>query len=192
MENTQSWLLPKLKWYITTFPTTGREVVYDYGRGTWSIFKRGSLNAPVYGADFYNSNYGHTIYCVFADGHLYEWNMGTTDYGENIVAKARGKDFGFDSNALLKVMRNVHLLSTNVPGGTLTARIFRDGVDSAIVTRVGINLGQARMWKNLKLSNLRNAGTTVSLELEYSDEPAFEISGLAFEVASLDRPSRAI
>lgn len=191
-KNTQSWLLPKLKWYVTTFPETGREVVYDYGSGTWTIFKRGSLNAPVYGADFYDENYGHKIYNVFADGNLYEWNTGTTDYGENIVAKARGKDFGFDTNALLKVMRNVHLLSTNVPGGTITARIFRDGNDSAIVTRAGISLDRPRKWKNLKVSNLRNAGTTVSLELEYSDEPEFEVSGLAFEVASLDRPSRAI
>lgn len=191
-KNCQSWLFPALKWYVTTFPETGRELVYNYGDGTWTNFKRGSLNAPVYAADFYDSNYKQMIYCVYADGNLYEWNVGTNDYGEAIVANMRGKDFGFDSNALLKVMRNIHLLSTNIPGGFLTAKIYRDGQDSPIVTRSGISLDQVRKWKNLKVSNLRNAGSTVSLELEYSGEPAFEVQGLAFEVASLDRPSRAI
>lgn len=191
-KNAQSWLVPALKWYVTTFPETGRELVYNYGDGSWTKFKRGSLNAPAYAADFYNADYGHAIYCVFDDGNLYEWNVGTNDYGEAIVAKMRGKDFGFDSHAMLKVMRNVHLLSTNVPGGSLTAKIYRDGQSSPIVNRPGISLDQPRQWKNLKVSNLRNAGSTVSLELEYDGEPAFEIKGIGFEIASLDRPSRAI
>jgi hypothetical protein len=190
-KDAQSWIVPSRKWYVTTFPTTGSELVYNYDAGSWTRFQRGSLGAPAYAAETYDANYARKIYCVFTN-NLYEWDTGNTDYGEAIVGKARGKEFGFEAEGLLKVMRNLHLLSNNIDGYTLTARLYRDGGSTAIKTRTGIDISGPRNWKNLKLSNLRNAGSTISLELEYSGQTALEIYGLAMEIASLDRPQKAI
>ena len=107
------------------------------------------------------------------------------------TCKYRSKSFGYDAHGLLKAMRRIHLLCPNI-AEDLTARLYRDQDASAIKERTGISLNLGREWKRLNLSNLRELGAVVSLELEYAGDQDFSIQALAFEImttATARRPA---
>lgn len=193
-EYVSSWMIPELYWYVSSVPQdeSGEntyELVHDARLGTWTVFEHGTLKAPCYAGEFFDTNYGRVIYAVFYDGHIYQWHLGANDAGEAITCRVKLKSFGFDSQGFLKAMRRVNLLTPRV-AETLTARLYRDDDSSHIRERTGIDLNTRNLWKRTGLSNKGYLGSTVCLELEYEGDSDFEINGISFEIVKTGRMRR--
>jgi hypothetical protein len=190
-----SWTVPEKSWYCTTVPQDTDDeneyvIVYNYETRRWATpFVHATPgDAPAVAGHFYDSDYGRIIYAAFYDQHIYQWETGQTDAGVNYTCKARTKSFGFGQNAILKAMRRIHALVPSI-AETLTARIYRDQDAAAIATRADVSLYGGREWKRINVTNVRELGAVVSLELEYAGDQDFEISGLSFEI-TMNRRSR--
>lgn len=187
-ESMVSWVFPELKWYCTTAPESGIVFVANYKDRTWSIFEHGTLGAPHYAGEFADENFGRVMYCVFDDGHIYQWHRGQDDAGEAITCRVKTKSYGFDANAFMKAIRRINILTPRI-AETLTARLYRD-TSSTVLKSDTINLNARDGWKRANISNVRAPGATVNVELEYTGMSDFEIHALAFEMVLAQRQPR--
>jgi hypothetical protein len=193
-ENVVAWVHPELSWYCATVPTGGDNkmdltLVYDYKARTWTTFKYANPDdSPAFCGEFFDNDLGRILYCAFYDGHVYQWQNGQTDDGTNYTCTFRGKSFGYDSHAVLKAMRRLHVQVPTI-AEDLIVNLYRDQDAAAISTRtVSLNVG--REWKRTNVTNIRDLGAVVSVEFSYAGDQDFEIDGIAFEIVKTGRSRR--
>lgn len=190
-----SYVVPSEGWYVTTVPQDESdgfdvELIFNYKKNTWQTCKRAKLGAPVFAGEFVDENFNRIQYGCFDSGHLYQLHTGNDDDGEPIVAKLRTKDFGFDSNNVLKWLRRLHLLCDTVAENVII-RLYRDEGAAPLSSRE-VSLAQLRPWKRMGLSSKGRPGATVAVEVEYDGESPLDVNALSFELVNTGRSSKAV
>lgn len=181
-----------LSQYIATVPldVAGNNklvLVHNYKTGKWTTYDH-PTDAPSFLAEMFDQNYGKQIYATFYDGHLYQYLLGNTDWGNAINARLKTKRFQL-TRGLLKALHRIWLLATTV-SKPITIKLYRDGSSVAHKSRT-VMLDEGADWKIYSLSNAKQKAVTLQIGIEYTGSDPIELDEMALEVAEFMQKRRA-
>jgi len=183
-------------WYIAGIPYgagidyINRILVYSYQTGDWAVFTYDSaIGAPQCFGDFTDENGKAIIYCPTYNsaGHVYQFNEGVDDYGNDIACALRTKSYGFGEEDTMKFMKEVQvMISTTGEAEDITANLYVDDAAAAQDTFT-LNTYGGYLWKRIAIANNTVLGNFMDVELTYTGNADFRIAGLGFKLVDTGR-----
>lgn len=171
-------------WFVCSAGSeTENEVayIYNYKTDSWSGPHDWPFGAVNYVGSFFDENLERIIYAVGEDANVWQLNTGRKDGSSFISARIRTKGYGFDSPGVMKGLRRLSLLCSQI-AETVTVRAYVDGSSTAAAERTGVSLNVPDAWKRIALHTLGTLGAVVQVEVEYAGESDFELEALLLEL----------
>jgi hypothetical protein len=167
-----------------------RILAYSYQTGDWSVQPYdSSIGAPQYFGDFTDENGKAIIYVPTynSTGHVYQFDEGGDDYGNDIACALRTKSYGFGDEDTMKFMKEIQvMISTTGEAEDIVANLYVDD-DLAATDTFTLNTYGGYLWKRINLANNGKLGNYMDLELTYSGNADFKIAGLGFKLVDTAR-----
>ena len=192
------------------FNATDRTGLTVYNGDTGLDFEEVEPTSPAFITDFFDEDLRNVLYCNRQDGDeasVYQLDpAANTDDGRPIDCEFISKYFGFNDEQTLKIVGDIALKVTPTPGATIVPagevgelEYIDPGIAAVLeVSIMGdeeleiagpafISVAGFRNWFRAPLASNGQAASVVALKIEYEDEPAVSLVGMAFVITDLQR-----
>ena len=188
----------KKGWYMSIIPsasatTPDKVAVYNYREDTWSIFDykmaNGSMGAPTWIADFFDTSGANIIYGNLQGGDedsVLQYNIGTNDDGRDITSTFTTKSFGYDKEDIMKFMKDISIQSSIVDQQAVVTLLK----DNSVVSDLGAKtyeMSGGVLWKRVPLANNGDPAVSMALKFSVTGVKQLEILGITFKIVDLER-----
>lgn len=189
---------PVRKWYVVSLPQTGGSRVvlaFDWRKSAWFVFTH-AAPYPRRVVALPDEDSTIVLYSLHADGYLYRYlspDAGGRDIGVRYTCKLRTRALTGKRVGTLLAPRFVRLHCNKVAhrADAVVLKVYKDGAAVAgASSNRSISLYFDEDVKAYTVGNIHKPGTTLQVQLEYSDEDKLYLRGLAVEGVLLDRVAK--